>query len=60
MIVVEGATNREAAAALFVSIRTIEFHLRNIYIKLGIHSRTELVHRFAVEMPTVGDTEASV
>jgi DNA-binding NarL/FixJ family response regulator len=38
-----GSTNREAAAALFLSPKTIEFHLRNIYRKLEIRSRTELV-----------------
>jgi DNA-binding CsgD family transcriptional regulator len=38
-----GSTNREVAAALFLSPKTIEFHLRNIYRKLGIRSRTELV-----------------
>jgi DNA-binding CsgD family transcriptional regulator len=41
--VAKGSTNREAAAALFLSPKTIEFHLRNIYRKLGIRSRTELV-----------------
>jgi DNA-binding CsgD family transcriptional regulator len=41
--VARGSTNREAAAALFLSLKTIEFHLRNIYRKLGIRSRTELV-----------------
>ena len=42
-IVAGGATNREAAAALFLSVKTIEFHLGNVYRKLGIRSRTELV-----------------
>jgi DNA-binding CsgD family transcriptional regulator len=37
-----GATNREAATALFLSAKTIDFHLRNIYRKLGIRSRSEL------------------
>ena len=40
-----GSTNREAAAALFLSPKTIEFHLRNVYRKLGVRSRTELVRR---------------
>ena len=35
-------TTREAAAAMFLSPKTIEYHLRNIYRKLGIHSRPEL------------------
>jgi len=45
LTVARGATNREAAAALFLSPKTIEFHLRNIYRKMGVRSRTELVAR---------------
>ncbi len=41
--VAEGATNREVAARLVVSIRTVEYHLSNIYSKLGISSRSQLV-----------------
>src|SRR3954452_14877295 len=37
-----GATNREAAAALFVTPKTIEAHLNRVYRKLGVRSRTEL------------------
>jgi ATP/maltotriose-dependent transcriptional regulator MalT len=40
--VAEGHTNREVAAQLFLSPRTIDFHLRNVYRKLGISSRTAL------------------
>jgi DNA-binding NarL/FixJ family response regulator len=43
MAVVAGATNREAAAELFLSRRTVEHHLGNVYRKLGIHSRMHLV-----------------
>ena len=39
----DGMSNREIAAALYLSPKTIEFHLRQIYRKLGIHSRTQLV-----------------
>jgi DNA-binding NarL/FixJ family response regulator len=42
IIVAEGATNKEAAAALFLSPKTIEFHLAQIYRKLGIRRRAEL------------------
>jgi len=42
LLVAEGATNREAAAALYVTTKTVEFHLRNIYPKLLIRSRTDL------------------
>lgn len=35
-------TTREAAAALFVSPKTVEYHLRAVYRKLGIASRDDL------------------
>jgi DNA-binding CsgD family transcriptional regulator len=42
LIVANGASNREAAAALFLSPKTIEFHLSRIYRKLSVRSRSEL------------------
>jgi DNA-binding CsgD family transcriptional regulator len=45
--VAEGRTTRETAAALFLSPKTIEYHLRNVYRKLGIHSRPELAEAMA-------------
>ena len=45
--VARGATNREVAAELFLSPKTIEFHLRLIYRKLGVRSRTQLAHLVA-------------
>jgi len=44
--VATGAQNREVAAALFLSPKTIEFHLGNVFGKLGVRSRTELANRF--------------
>lgn len=40
--VAAGLTNREAAAALFVSPHTVDYHLRQIYRKLNLQSRVEL------------------
>jgi DNA-binding CsgD family transcriptional regulator len=41
-LLAEGNTTREAAAALFLSPKTVEYHLRHVYRKLGIRSREEL------------------
>jgi len=40
--VTSGATSKEVAVTLFLSPRTIDTHLRNIYRKLGISSRRQL------------------
>jgi len=42
-----GATNREIAQDLFVSLRTVEMHLTNAYRKLDISSRSELAAMIA-------------
>jgi DNA-binding NarL/FixJ family response regulator len=49
LVVAEGATNRDAAARLYLSAKTIDFHLGNIYRKLGIRSRTELARRLSAD-----------
>jgi DNA-binding CsgD family transcriptional regulator len=46
-LVAEGRTNREVAAALYVTPRTVEGTLSRIYAKLGVRSRTELGRRLA-------------
>ena len=38
----EGLTNREIAERLFVTVRTVEYHLQGTYRKLGIDGRTKL------------------
>lgn len=42
-----GATNKEVAAQLYLSPKTIDFHLGRVYRKLDIHSRTELATKVA-------------
>jgi DNA-binding CsgD family transcriptional regulator len=44
--VAKGLTNREVAGALFLSPKTIEFHLTRVYRKLDVRSRAELVRLF--------------
>jgi DNA-binding NarL/FixJ family response regulator len=45
-LIAAGATNRDAAAALFVSVRTVETHAASVYRKLGVRNRTELARTF--------------
>jgi DNA-binding CsgD family transcriptional regulator len=52
LVVAEGVTNREAAARLFLSPKTIEVHLSRAYRKLGVRTRTELSRRIASHQGT--------
>ena len=45
LLLASGKTTRETAAALFLSPKTVEYHLRHVYQRLGIHSREELAER---------------
>jgi DNA-binding CsgD family transcriptional regulator len=45
-LLAQGRTTREAAAALFLSPKTVEYHLRHVYLKLDIRSRAGLAALF--------------
>ncbi len=55
LLLAAGRTTREAAAALFLSPKTIEYHLRNAYRKLSIHSRDELRQALRSQHPVPQD-----
>ena len=54
-LVTDRKTNREIAEQLFLSGKTIESHLRNIFVKLGVSSRVEVAR--AVERERRGSTD---
>ena len=47
LLLTSGKTTRETAAALFLSPKTVEYHLRHVYQRLGIHSRKELAQQLS-------------
>ncbi|MCO1658418.1 helix-turn-helix transcriptional regulator [Pseudonocardia humida] len=49
-----GMSNAEAATSLFLSVKTIEYHLSAIYRKLGIRGRTQLARFISPAPPTTG------
>ena len=49
MLVADGSSNKDVAVRMFLSPRTIESHLRRVFSKLGLRSRTELVRWVSAE-----------
>jgi DNA-binding NarL/FixJ family response regulator len=49
VLVAEGLTNREVAAALFLSPKTVEHHVGSVLRKRGLRTRTELARALALE-----------
>jgi DNA-binding CsgD family transcriptional regulator len=52
----EGHTNAETAAGLYLSLYTVETHLKHVFAKLGLRSRTQLATSAATVPTTSRDT----
>jgi DNA-binding NarL/FixJ family response regulator len=52
----EGRRNKEIAAAMYVTVATVEAHLSRVYRKLGVRSRAELASRFSRDTRSDGST----
>jgi DNA-binding CsgD family transcriptional regulator len=57
LLLTAGRTTRKAAAAVFLSPKTVEYHLRHVYQKLGIHSRDELAEALTAQAAGPGEAE---
>jgi DNA-binding CsgD family transcriptional regulator len=49
-----GYNNAEIADKLFISINTVKYHIKNLYLKLDAKNRVEIINRFAPERQVVG------
>ncbi len=57
-LLAQGLSNKLIASKLYLSVRTVEGHLANIYLRLGVHSRTEAM-LVAMKIPkSIGTTPA--
>ena len=50
-LIAQGRTNREVARAMYITENTVQTHVRHIFKKLGVRSRTELAARLLTSLP---------
>lgn len=58
LLVQGGKTNQQIAKALSVTERTVRFHLRNVFRKLGVSNRTHAVAK-AIHLGLIGNASAN-
>jgi DNA-binding CsgD family transcriptional regulator len=58
-LLLQGHHKKTAADVMGVSVNTISFHLKNVYGKLGVHSKTEAVVKGLIEGFLVADSAAT-
>ncbi len=46
LLLIKGLSYKEIASSIFISVETLNSHIKNIYRKLNVHSRSELASRF--------------
>jgi len=49
--VADGLTNRQIAEELFVTVKAVEFHVHNSFLKLGVQNRTQLALAYLASHP---------
>lgn len=59
-LVAAGLTNQQVAREIYISVKTVEFHLGNIFAKLGINSRKDLAVLVSDQAETQGGTRLSI
>ena len=52
MLIAHGLSNKDIAARLFLSVRTVETHVHNLLNKLGVNSRTQIAVWFSEQHPS--------
>ncbi len=53
-LIMDGLTNEEIAERLFVSLNTVKFHIKNIYMKLDVKNRIQALRKASAEENTTG------
>ena len=52
LLIAQGMSNKDIAARLFLSVRTVETHVHNLLNKLGVNSRTQIAVWFSEQRPS--------